>query len=95
MRKVFEETGLKISADSLKLISVTNDRVEDAHFITLGFLGTEFRGKPEVKEPDEITRWEWWPIEQLPQPMFFCSEKIVKNYLAKKIYNYLILNRSW
>ncbi|MDD5342515.1 MAG: NUDIX domain-containing protein [Patescibacteria group bacterium] len=86
VREVSEETGLKIPPNTLKLVSVTNDRVEDAHFITLGFLCADFQGEPEVKEPDEITRWEWFPIEQLPKPMFFCSEKIIKNYISNKIY---------
>lgn len=86
MREVFEETGLRIDKTSLKLISVTNDKVEDAHFVTLGFLCESVNGEPEVREPDEITEWGWFPINQLPQPMFFCSAEVVKNYLANKIY---------
>src|SRR4030065_402019 len=41
-REANEETGIEINKDKLKLISVTNDIVHDAHFITLGFLAEEF-----------------------------------------------------
>ncbi|GAI12720.1 unnamed protein product [marine sediment metagenome] len=85
-REVFEETGLKIDKNKLKLISITNDIVEDAHFITIGLFCQDFKGEPEVKEPDEITKWRWFSLNELPSPLYFPSEKILKNYLAKKIY---------
>lgn len=86
VRETFEETGLRIDKTSLKLISVANDKVEDAHFVTLGFLCEKIEGDPEVREPDEITCWDWFPIDQLPEPMFFCSAKVISNYIAKKLY---------
>lgn len=86
VREVFEETGLKIKSDVLKLISVASDKVSDAHFITLGFLCTKFSGEPTVKEPDEITEWRWWPIDKLPDKIFFPSKKVLDNYLNKRLY---------
>ncbi|MBW3003656.1 NUDIX domain-containing protein [Candidatus Woesearchaeota archaeon] len=85
-RETLEETGVKISKTHLKLISLTNDIVQDAHFITMGFLCTEFEGEPSVMEPDEITEWMWFDIDNLPTPMYFPSEKIIRNYLDKIIY---------
>ncbi|MFH1036513.1 MAG: NUDIX domain-containing protein [Patescibacteria group bacterium] len=84
MREVSEETGIKIN--SLELISVSNDIVYDNHFITFGFLSTDFEGEPRVMEPDEITKWEWFDLNNLPSPLFPPSGKIIKNYLDKKIY---------
>ncbi|MDP2860810.1 MAG: NUDIX domain-containing protein [bacterium] len=83
-RELFEETGVK--AKKLKVISLTNDIVPDAHFITVGLLCEEFRGEPRVMEPDEIVRWQWFSLDDLPSPMFFPSKKIVKNYRAKVFY---------
>jgi 8-oxo-dGTP diphosphatase len=85
-REVLEETGLKVDKSKLKIISLSNDIKEDAHFVTIGFLCTEFKGQPKVMEPDEITRWEWFDINKLPRPIFFPSEKVVKNYLDGEIY---------
>lgn len=88
VREVLEETNLEIDEKDLKFISLTNDIVSDAHFVTIGFLCERFKGKAQVMEPDEITKWQWFDIDDLPKPMYFPSEKIVKNYLAGEIYKY-------
>ncbi len=85
-REILEETGIQVSPQNLKMVSVTNDQVDDAHFVTLGFLCESFGGEAEVREPDEITTWQWFPIDQLPQPLFSCSEKLLHNYLDNKVY---------
>ena len=85
-REVKEETGLEIAKDKLKLISVSNDMVEEAHFVTLGFLCQSFVGEPKALEPDEITEWLWFDLDDLPKPLYFPSEKVLSNYKDKKIY---------
>lgn len=85
-RETLEETGLEIDKSKIKIISVANDMVFDAHFITVGFLCEDFTGEVKVMEPDEIIRWDWFPINELPKPLYFPSEKVVKNYLAGLIY---------
>lgn len=87
-REVREETGIKIKKGELKLISVSNDIVQDAHFVTLGFICQDFVGEPKVQEPEEITEWKWFPLKRLPQKIFFPSAKILKNYLARTVYKY-------
>jgi len=83
-REVFEETGMKVN--KLEFISVTNDIVSDAHFITLGFLCKDFEGEPKITEPDEITEWKWFHLNNLPGTVFFPSDKSIKNYLEGKVY---------
>lgn len=86
-REVLEETGIKINKDKLKLISISDDMVSDAHFVTVGFLSAGFNGEAKVMEPDEIVEWQWFLLEKLPKPIFFPSGKMIKNYLEKKIYS--------
>lgn len=83
-REVLEETGVKTNKEKLEIISVTNDIVEDTHFITIGFLCNDFEGEPKVMEPNEITEWRWFELNNLPSPIFFPSEKIIKNFLDKQ-----------
>ncbi len=83
-RETLEETGLKIDKDKLEIISVTNDIVIDKHFVTIGFLCRNFKGEIKVMEPDEIIKWKWFSLDKLPSPMFFPSEKIIKNYFGRK-----------
>ena len=83
-REVLEETGIKTR--KLEILSVNNELVHDAHFITIGFLCRDFEGEPKVLEPDEITEWGWFPLDALPDPMFPPSMKMVNNYKSKQIF---------
>jgi len=83
-REVLEETSIKIN--NPKLISVTNDIVSDAHFVTLGFLCKDFKGESKTMEPDEIVEWRWFPLDNLPELMYPPSSKLINNYLSKTIY---------
>ena len=85
-RETLEETGIKVDKEKLKLISVSNDVIADAHYITLGFLCEDFEGEAKVMEPDEIVEWRWFELTDLPTPIYFPSERVLKNYLAGTIY---------
>jgi len=85
-REVIEETGIEVNQDKLKLISLSNDKVTDAHFVTIGFLCEDFKGEAKVMEPDEITEWRWFDLDNLPDKVFFPSTKVLKNYLGNTIY---------
>ncbi len=84
LREVLEETGIK--ARKLEPISISDDIVHDAHFVTVGFLCREFEGEARAMEPDEITEWKWFPISNLPDRMFPPAMKIINNYKGKEIY---------
>jgi ADP-ribose pyrophosphatase YjhB (NUDIX family) len=87
VREVAEETGIEIDKSNLKLVSVTNDIVTDAHFLTLGFLIEEFSGEAKVMEPDEITEWKWFDLKNLPEKVFPPSQKVLNNYFNKTIFS--------
>ncbi len=87
VREVAEETGIEISTKDLKVVSISSERVPDAHFITLGFVCENFKGEPKIMEPEEITEWRWFDIHDLPEPMFFPAKKVINNYLSGKMYN--------
>jgi len=86
VREVLEETGIKIRKTDLSFISVSNDIVEDAHFVTIGFLCTRSKGDASVLEPNEITEWGWFSLDALPSPLFFPSKKIFDNYTTDVFY---------
>jgi len=86
-REVMEETDIKINQDKLKFISITNERVSDAHFVTIGFLYERINDEPKVMEPDEITEWRWFDLDNLPEKMFSTSAKMLKNYSEDTVYN--------
>ena len=83
-RETLEENSIEIDKDKLKVISVTNDISGDSHFVTIGFLCEHFKGEAKVMEPEEITEWRWFDINDLPSPIFFPSEKMIKNFINKE-----------
>jgi 8-oxo-dGTP diphosphatase len=87
IREVEEEIGIHLSPEDVQVITVQNDMVPDAHFVTIGLLCTTSIGQPQVMEPDEITQWKWFDIDNLPSPLFSPSKKIMDNYKTKKFYS--------
>jgi len=83
-REVLEEAGIKLK--SVKVLCVNNDKVSDAHFVTIGLMAEGFEGEPKVMEPDEITQWKWFELDKLPMPMYFPSLRILENYQTQKFY---------
>ena len=83
-REVLEETGIKLN--KVNVICVNQDIVETAHFITIGLFSDAFSGEPKIMEPDEITEWHWFDLNNLPSPIYFPSAKVLENYKQKKFY---------
>lgn len=86
VREVKEETGLELDSAEMKLISITNDIVSDAHFVTLGFLYEETTSEPKVMEPDEIVEWDWFDLDDLPEHIYEPSRKVLENYKNGVVY---------
>lgn len=83
-REVKEETGIDLL--ELKAISLNNDRVADAHFVTIGLQALRWSGEPQVLEPDEITEWRWFSLDELPELMYFPSAKMLRNFKSGKFF---------
>ncbi len=84
LRELSEETGL--TGSTFRVFSISNDRVPDAHFITIGTLCEDATGEPRLREPEEIVEWKWWPLQALPPNLFPPSRKMIENYLANRFY---------
>jgi 8-oxo-dGTP diphosphatase len=83
-REVKEETGMELG--QANVICVNNDKVPDAHFVTIGFFSKDFQGEPKVMEPDEIVEWRWFDLKDLPTPLYFPSKEIINNYQKGQFY---------
>lgn len=83
-REMMEETGIVL--EKVRVICVSDDKTDGAHFVTIGMFSEYFDGEPRVMEPDEITEWSWFDLDDLPSPLFFPSERVLENYKLKKFY---------
>ena len=84
IREVKEETNL--DAKDLELICVQTDLNEHAHYISVGMISHNFSGELKTMEPEEITTWKWFNINELPNKIFSASKKTIDCYLQKKFY---------
>jgi len=68
-RETLEETGLEIK--DVYPIGFTNDIFnEDKHYITLHMESKISEGNPKVMEPEKCECWEWFDLNNLPEPLF-------------------------
>lgn len=79
VRELQEETGLE--ALNVEPGPWTNDyyREDGKHYITIYMKVTEFTGTLDVKEPDKCKRWEWFSMDDLPQPLFLSFTNLLES----------------
>lgn len=82
-REVLEETGLTIN--KITAGPYTNDffQQEQKHYITLFMVAQYAGGNPELLEPNKCESWQWFDVNQLPQPLFLPMMNIDLNALVK------------
>jgi len=85
IREAREEAGVEVG--NLRLLCISSFIVEDQHWIDVEFLGDILSGEPHVAAPDELTGWAWYPIDQLPSPIFEPAELALKSYRTGKMLN--------
>ena len=86
-RETREETGLEIG--DVELISLTDELrylKDGKQFVVIGFKALSYQGEPQLNNPERFHEWRWFPLDNLPAPLFEGTELMIKNYLAHKIY---------
>ena len=84
IREAKEETGIDVH--DLEVICVQTDKNEYAHYISVGMIAHSFNGTPRAMEPEQILKWEWFDLNNLPNNIFSPSKKTIDCYLQKKFY---------
>ena len=80
-REVSEETGLEIA--DLKLLSIGNYvfKREDGerHYIDVDFVCEAPTGEPQLAEPEKCDGWDWYDLDDLPQPLFIVTRRMIES----------------
>jgi len=82
-RELKEETDLDLI--EAEIISISNERTDGAHYITLGFMAKKYAGEVKTMEPEEIVKWEWFALDSLPANLFPPTKKMIENFLAGRL----------
>ena len=90
IRKVKQEVNLDVK--NLKIISISDDINDYAHFVTIGLVCTKFGGEISLGNSGEHTSYKFFDINDLPQNLCMPSKNIVNNYKNNIIYKGADLN---
>jgi 8-oxo-dGTP diphosphatase len=72
-REVMEETGMEIG--NIKFLCLVNMKdYSPKHYVHIWLTADWINGEPKLMEPDKCEGWDWYSLENLPQPGF-ASEK--------------------
>ena len=78
-REVFEETGVTIkNVRFLRILSMRD--YSPMHFIDVGLVAEWDDGNPTDKEPDSSQGWDWYDMDNMPEPLFISKLGLVEAY---------------
>ena len=78
LRELGEEAGEQLEVSNVRFLGVMNfTEFEPKHYVDISFVADWLSGEPMNGAPDETTDWQWFAIDDLPEPLF----PPVKTYL--------------
>jgi 8-oxo-dGTP diphosphatase len=78
-REVQEETNLNV--ENIRFGTITNDIFEHEarHYLTVYMVCDYASGELQNREPMKCDEWRWFGWEELPRPLFFPFENLLKS----------------
>ena len=87
LRELAEEAGSNIKVKKVSFLCLTNlRRYAPKHYADIGVLAEWKSGNPTVMEPDKKEDWQWYDLDDLPQPLFGCTDNYIEAYRTGKVY---------
>ena len=84
-RELAEEVGIEIQ--NVKFLFLANVRkYSPKHYCHIGLTAEWKSGEPRVLEPDKSEMWQWFSLDELPNPMFFMCQLSVESYKSGQNY---------
>ncbi|EKD56432.1 MAG: MutT/NUDIX family protein [uncultured bacterium] len=83
-REAKEELGIEI--DNFTFISCANLIKGDKHFLDISFMAEIISGKPTIQEPHRIEEIGWYPLDDLPTPLFEPVKIVLESLKTGKRY---------
>lgn len=82
-RETLEEAGVKIK--NIKyLCTATYCRYENRQDILIGLVADLESGEPVTNPEEKIGEWGWYPLDDLPSPIFYPTEIVIDSYKKGK-----------
>jgi 8-oxo-dGTP diphosphatase len=84
-RETREECGVEIK--NIKFLHVGNVfHYAPKHYVNLVLLADWESGEPQVLEEDKIEGWQWYELDNLPEPVFIQTGLAIESYKTGQNY---------
>ena len=83
-REALEELGLVVG--DLRFLCVSNIIAYDRHYLDIEFLGDIGDEEPVLTEVDAFTEFGWFPLDNLPQPLFLPMQYALDSVRTEQVY---------
>lgn len=71
LRELAEEPGDDVIVKDVEFLGVNNfTELQPKHYVDVSFIAKWVSGEPINSSPKETTDWHWFPINNLPKPLF-------------------------
>lgn len=84
-REAREEADIEIT--SINFVCLTNFIINGRHYLDVAFAATT-EDTPQYTEPDTHGPWQWYPLDQLPEPLFLPTKNALNSYKTGKMFNW-------
>lgn len=85
IREVAEECGLEIQNIRFGFLANVT-KYAPKHYVHIGLYAEWKNGEPRVLEEDRSEEWRWYPLDDLPSPLFEMCRLSVECYHNKQSY---------
>ncbi|SEE09331.1 ADP-ribose pyrophosphatase YjhB, NUDIX family [Streptomyces sp. 3213] len=84
VRELYEETGLVVAAESLKVVHVVHAALgveAPSGYLTVVFATDEWTGEPENREPRKHAQVRWVQVDAVPEEFVRGNGQALRQYL--------------
>ena len=83
-REAMEEMGVTVG--ELRFLCVSNIIAYGKHYVDIEFLGDIDNQEPRLMEPEAFIDSDWFPLDELPDPMFHAMRHALDSYRSGEYY---------
>ena len=84
-RETFEETGIEIKDIRFQFVANVH-KYKPKHYLHIGVIADYQSGEVQIREPEKCEGWNWYSLDNLPEPLFWMGKLSIDSYKTKEIY---------
>ena len=83
-REALEELGVTVGG--LQFLCISNIIAYGRHYVDVEFLGDIGDQEPQLAEPEAFSEYGWFPLDDLPEPLFEAARYALESYRSGQTY---------